>query len=172
MLFIYCRPPTKLGEGNVFSGVCLLGVPHDYYPWCIRPQPMYSSLAPSPVQGPTPSLYRILPSASGIWWTTLEAWSNLLLEDLTVQSPLMVLTSGGYTEAHVVGEQAVRILLECFLVSINTNVASILYNVYAWNAFASLPWVKRTLYQGFCQQNNRKLLPVTKFKFSQEMEGW
>ena len=29
----------------------------------------------------------------------------------------------------------------------------------------------KTLYQGFCQQNNRKLLRVPKFKFSQEMEG-
>ena len=60
-------------------------------------------------------LYRILPAASDILWPRLDICSNLFIKDLTVQgsSPRPVI-SGGWL--HAVIEQAVGILLECFLV--------------------------------------------------------
>ena len=76
----YCyRPPTKLWEGNVFTGFCH-SVPIlslcDYYPWCMG---TYPSSPPIPNMGPTPC-----PLTSGIHhihhWRPLQ---NCSLEDRT-----------------------------------------------------------------------------------------
>ena len=56
------RPTTKLGEGNVFSRVCLsihVGVPCDHYPWCTglhHTWPSQALASPPPKHGT--SLYR------------------------------------------------------------------------------------------------------------------
>ena len=98
----YNHPTTKLREGNAFSLVCLSfcrgwGVPWDHYPWCIIPH----------CTGPSPS-------ASDIWWPTLETCSKLFTSK-TPPPPTQWYWHLVATEACTVGKLVIRILLECFL---------------------------------------------------------
>ena len=109
----FYRPPTKLQEGNVSSQFCLsfyLVVPNvTISPWCIGPHQMGQHPIPvwpwlPSVQGPShPGL-----STIDIRWSTQE---TSLFKLVHLRSPLMLTYSGFCT----MGEQAVRILLGCFL---------------------------------------------------------
>ena len=127
----YC-PPTKLSEGNVFTGLCVsvhMGSPFDHYPWCIGPHcaappPRHKTWGPpipvlppqdmrpgNPSHTPTPSS-----PTSDIWWPLLETCSNLYIRPHCTATPPPRETTGSCLRNYGQRKRAVRILLECFLV--------------------------------------------------------
>ena len=108
---------------------CSEGSSCDYYPSWIRPNSigpnhshgpgppnMESHCAGAPLALPPPpdikSHCTRTPALSDIWWPLLETCS-----DLFTSGPPLVLTSSGYWSMYGLRKQAVRILLECFLVN-------------------------------------------------------
>ena len=99
----FFRPPTKLWEGNIFIRVCMSFSPRG---------PLHTAPARSlsTIKGPL----ALIP-ASHTWWSRPEICSNFYT--LRPPIPLPLWYWHLVAEARTVGEQAVCILLECFLVS-------------------------------------------------------
>ena len=119
----YYRPPTKLGEGNVLTRVCLSV--HRGRRGAMWPLPVihWTSLyRPSPWPRPCSSTWDLTvrgclwtlgltvqgPLTSDIWWTSLETCSNLFTSG---HLPLPVLTSDGYRSTYSCFKWMVCILL-------------------------------------------------------------
>ena len=85
------RPPMKLREGKVFTGVCLSfyaggrGSPCDHYPWCIEPH----CTGPLPSPGPLQDMGTPLPRS---WPPPDVGHGDLLVTSVQAAPP--VLTSG------------------------------------------------------------------------------
>ena len=115
----YYHLPMKLWEGHVFSHVCLsaflsTGGPH---------VTITHDALDLNIQGPTPSQLPLCgnppalvptPPGSGSWWPRPETCSNVF-----TWGTLAADTWWLATKACIVGERAIRILLECFLVAHN-----------------------------------------------------
>ena len=111
------HPPTKLWEGNIFTGVCdsiqrgpLVTITHDAMNLTVQSPTGPRSLDIRPGT-PSPST---LPPATDIWWSILETCSNCSLEEPPPRKQNLVVA----TEVRTVCKQVVRILLECFLVTV------------------------------------------------------
>ena len=118
---IFLKPANEVAERLCFyrclsiillGGIHMWPLPMMHWTSLYRPTPLYGpQLCPHPVQDPGPS-----PPASDIWWSRLDICSNLCTWRPHCTSPQPVMASSGWLRT--VGERAVRILLECFLVYI------------------------------------------------------
>ena len=124
--YIY-RPPMKLGEGNVFTHVCLsvhrgeglhLTVAHDVLDFPLQ--------APTSDMGPQSQ-----PPTSDTLWPSLETCSNLFTWGCPPPQQHWHMVA---TKVHMVDQEAVRILLQCFLVFLFdcTSQCQTLKNVFGW----------------------------------------